>query len=483
MNSTKGLRSKRILNATAYVLSRALCCIPIAFLIISLCLALSSCNKEEKPIVADTSPCYDITLTLDDSLSTLTAVQEVLYTNDNGCDLNSLVFHLYANAFTEYNGAIEVLSVQIDRQNVPFDVKGTIMTVEHNIRSEDIHTIRIEYKLSIPTCDARLGITSLGSINLTCFYPVLAVFENGDWRTDEYLNVGDPFFSRTSSFYVTASIPQEYTLASSGRITEEYVLDGVRTYEIAADNIRDFGMAVGKFHTADAIAKIDGASVNVRYYYIDDSNAQKSLDTAVSALQTFSAAFGNYPYSDYTVVQSGLDAGGMEYGAFVIIAPTLSQDNYLTTIIHETAHQWWYNVVGSDQLNSAWLDEGLTEFSTAYYNYLNGDRAMYRSIMNNAADSYSVFTSLPPDIGFDGTMNRHLDTYLTQGEYVAVTYLKGALLFDNLRSVIGDTKFCASLRDYYSANYHSIATQDDLIAAFERNGFQIRPIVESWTEG
>ena len=39
-------------------------------------------------------------------------------------------------------------------------------------------------------------------------------------------------------------------------------------------------------------------------------------------------------------------------------------------MVHEVAHQWWYNQVGSDQIMNPWLDEGLAEFSM--YDYFAG---------------------------------------------------------------------------------------------------------------
>ena len=36
-------------------------------------------------------------------------------------------------------------------------------------------------------------------------------------------------------------------------------------------------------------------------------------------------------------------------------------------IVHETAHQWWYGLVGNDQIDEAWLDESLATYSEVIY--------------------------------------------------------------------------------------------------------------------
>ncbi|MDE6302903.1 MAG: hypothetical protein K2M36_04895 [Clostridia bacterium] len=185
----------------------------------------------------------------------------------------------------------------------------------------------------------------------------------------------------------------------------------------------------------------------------------------------------------FTVAQSNISsAGGMEYGTFVLVSPSPSREIYLDTVTHETAHQWWYNAVGSDQINSAWLDEGLTEFCTYYYHYLIGERDEYRTAIASISRSYSSFSSLKNTVGFDGRMNRPLSSYLTEGEYVAVTYYKGALLFDTLRALVGDRKFQAALKHYYADNLYAVATEDSLIAAFKTQGYNITRILSSWTD-
>ena len=34
-------------------------------------------------------------------------------------------------------------------------------------------------------------------------------------------------------------------------------------------------------------------------------------------------------------------------------------------VAHEVAHQWWYSLVGNDQIDEPWLDEAFAQFTTA----------------------------------------------------------------------------------------------------------------------
>ena len=449
------------------------------------CALLTACNKTNQHAL-DTSPCYDINMEYDMDTATIAATQEILYTaSDN---LDCIVLHIYANSFAKDNSAIDILSAQIDKQTVEYEIYGedrTLLKLPCALRKDDSVIMTFKYTVSLAHSDTRLGVTEQGNANLTCFYPVVAKYDGG-WREDCYTQFGDPFFCDTSSFYVRLTVDEGLSVATSGKVTDtQYATKGgkdKKILEIEAENIRDFGMAVGKFESLSESVNIGGRKVEVNYFYYSDSEPAESLSRAMKSITVFSEAFGDYPHSTFTVVQSNLaSAGGMEYGAFVLVSPTESRADYLDTITHETAHQWWYNAVGSDQLNSAWLDEGLTEFCTYYYYYLVGDRTMFTSAMQSISRSYSAFSALKPTVGFDGRMNRHLTTYLTEGEYVAVTYYKGALLFDTLHTLVGDKKFQAAMKCYFERNKYSIATQAELVSAFKAQGYNMESIVSGWT--
>jgi len=462
---------------------RAVSLLVCSLICAAICLLITACNRKDAT-ERDSSPCYDISAEYDVETSTLSASQEILYTarQDSDC----AVLHIYANAFSQSYNAIDILSLQIDRQTVDYEIYGedrTLLKAIYPFIENSTYIISCKYTVRLPHSDSRLGVTEDGIVNLTCFYPVLARYDGG-WREDCYSSFGDPFFSDISSFYVNLTVDENINVASSGEIVgvERRGAKGKKTVEISAENIRDFGMAAGQFESLSESVRLHEKEVTVNYCYYSDKNPTASLERAVSSIAVFSQAFGDYSHSSFTVVESNLqNAGGMEYGSFVLVSPTPSYESYLDTITHETAHQWWYDAVGSDQLNSAWLDEGLTEFCTNYFHYLSGDRTAHTAAMSEISRSYSSFSALKPTVGFDGRMNRHLSTYLTEGEYVAVTYYKGALLFDTLRTLVGDEKFQAALKQYYKDNMLSIANEQSLCSAFKTQGYDIESIVSGWT--
>ena len=94
------------------------------------------------------------------------------------------------------------------------------------------------------------------------------------------------------------------------------------------------------------------------------------LATKISkeSIEIFNDMFGKYPYNIYSVIASDFYIGGMEYPTLSMIDEGLytNKNKFLLeyVIAHETAHQWWYSVVGNDEVSEPWLDEALTEYST-----------------------------------------------------------------------------------------------------------------------
>jgi aminopeptidase N len=61
---------------------------------------------------------------------------------------------------------------------------------------------------------------------------------------------------------------------------------------------------------------------------------------------------------------------GIEYPGMIAITDWILQpdQDYLEGVVaHEVGHQWFYNLVGNDQLDDPWLDESLTQFATLQY--------------------------------------------------------------------------------------------------------------------
>lgn len=176
----------------------------------------------------------------------------------------------------------------------------------------------------------------------------------------------------------------------------------------------------------------------------------------------------------------------MEYPGLVMISDSLKKDDGIYTVVHETAHQWWYAMVGSNQLTDAWQDEGLAEYSTLMFFENHPAYSFTRTgIVGAATKSYRAYYTVYKQIfgDADTSMNRHLKDYESEYEYTNIAYNKGLILFDMLRQSIGDEKFLAGLKKYFAENQGKIASREHLFGCFISGGVDLEGFFNSFIDG
>jgi aminopeptidase N len=138
-------------------------------------------------------------------------------------------------------------------------------------------------------------------------------------------------------------------------------------------------------------------------------------------------------------------------------------------VAHETAHQWWYSLVGNDEISEPWLDEALTEYSTIlYFEQKYGkevkDRLIkHMKVRTMTKQSKNIFKSTTE---FDNSI-----------DYSLCVYSKGALMIDDIRKKVGDNVFFDTLRKYYNENKYKNVTSDQFMNMWEKEGVNTEKIM------
>ena len=85
----------------------------------------------------------------------------------------------------------------------------------------------------------------------------------------------------------------------------------------------------------------------------------------------------------------------MEHPALVMISDNLEQSAYLEVVAHETAHQWWQGVVGNNEIEYGFLDEGLAEYSVVlfYENYPEYNLKR-QDLIESSENTYKIFCTV-----------------------------------------------------------------------------------------
>lgn len=436
--------------------------------------------------------------------------QKVDYINNTDSVFKAVDFHLYPNAFREgstqkvvtlssystayYDGesfsSLIIDKVSLEGQgSTEFEIGGQddnilSVTLVQDLYPKDRVVFEFEYTVVLPKINHRFGIGQ-STINMGNFFPIACVFENGDFVRDAYSSNGDPFYSEVANFYVKVSTPEEFKLASTGTQTKTTFESGELKTEISAEVVRDFAFVISeKFE----ILKGEWDGIQVLYYTYNEENAEKSLQASVDALKTFSTQFGKYPYKTLSVAKTSFVHGGMEYPNFVYISELVKNaQDYHNVIVHEIAHQWWYALVGNNQYKDAWMDEGLTDYSTALFYELNPQyEVKIKDVVLQNVKAYTFYVETYNILykGVDTTMNRALNEYINENEYSYIAYVKGMLLFDALRNYVGDKAFFEGVKNYFETYKFKVATPENMIACFEKEtGKDLETFFESWIGG
>ncbi len=473
-------------------------------LLAGLCIALSlptvtGCKEE-----LESHSRYEINVEYVPESKSVTGTVKLTFENTTANELDELKFELYPNAYRkdalykpvsaayenvayykgESYGEMIVYSVHGSKN---WEITGedkNILTVflERSLFPGEKVVLDIGFMTKLANVAHRTGVAER-SVNLGNFFPILCGIKNGGFYESVYYSDGDPFYSECADYKVTLAAPKEYVVASTGEVVEERMLESKKEYTMSAMNVRDFALVLSEdFH----VEQVDVGDTTLYYYYYDDKTPKRTLALVQESFCFYEESFGKYPYANYSVAQTGFCLGGMEYPCLSFISDTLGEEEKVRAITHETAHQWWYGVVGSDQIENAWQDEGLAEYSALtfferYEKYGVTREELVKASMQEYRSYYDVYGSV---LGrADTRMTRHLKEYLSDYEYKCMSYDKAVIMFDSLRKSVGDEKFLESLQRYYKTCACKQASVGDLVGCFERSGLDVSGFFDSFLEG
>jgi hypothetical protein len=304
------------------------------------------------------------------------------------------------------------------------------------------------------------------AITLGNWFATLTV-HRGDWDRRPYTDVGDAFFTEVADFAVDVDTVQPMELAFTGSLKQR---DGTH-WSIVAENVRDVGI-VGSSGFSTAQTNVDGVTVSA---YTLATPAQQLADTAADMLRWYSARFGSYPYAEFRAAEADLPAsfGGMEYPGLIMLSsqygPLQRGSAYDVLIAHEVAHQWFYSLVGNDQIEAAWIDEGLATYAPALF-YQDVAPSVGRAQIQQIDSARSA-------TGIDAS----LYSFAGDSPYFAAIYRPGARLMHEIRGAMGAEAFDAAMREQIAIHSHRIVTPRALLHGLQRRTTaNLNPIIKRY---
>lgn len=439
---------------------------------------------------AQTVPQYTIDAAIDLADKRITAKQITRWTNNGLIEVHELVFFVYPNRrytrqeenllwrYAGYfkvdpfpngfqTGRMKIFSVSNRGRELQFVIEGDDQTIlriklDSGVKPGESVNISLDFSVDIP----RIALGRFGwndnVVRLSRWHPILSVYnsEKG-WNKNPDYPFHRPFFSEASLYKVVLTIPQNQIVAHTGDISFERSNGaGTKVVDIKTSNpVREFSLAMSADYK---VLTQDVEGVELKSYYLpgDERLAAAALVSAQDLMRFYIPQFGKYPYGSFSIAPVDLGYGGEQMSNLIFIdrrayrMPGMMNRYFDFLVAHETGHQWFYNLVGVDEYQEMWLEEGLNSYFIEKYlaqkygedgevidfplwfKKFNG--FLPKLTFKNTRDTrYKMIARM----GMDHAIVSKLSSFSEPSAIFSVTYGKGARVLGILKHYVGEQVF------------------------------------------
>ena len=434
----------------------------------------------------DGASVYHIDLEIAEDLFHVSGHQDVRYTNTETVALDHVYFRLFPNIL---GGAMNVSDLRVDGEDASpqLDLNDSLLIVPlaSPLEPGQSTTIAMDFEVEAPqTVEQNYGVLAYFAdvLALAHAYPMIAVYDDEGWNAEIPPQFGDVTYADASFFVVSITAPAGVTLVPSGTVIDRSQEGQTQSLTVASGPARDFYLAASPLY--EEVSETFG-EVTIRSYAPEglEEGSRAALEIAAESLELFNEKYPPYPYTELDIVATPTLAGGIEYPGLIVITLPLYdvgsgepgiRQTLEGVVAHEVAHQWYYNLVGDDQLDDPWLDEALAQYLTYEYfidQYGAAGEAGFRSSLEGRWERVN-FADIPiglPVAEYEGQ------------EYGAIVYGRGPLFFIALREEMGDEIYSEFLREYTDQLSWGIATPELLQSmAGENCACDLDDLFEEW---
>ncbi len=455
---------------------------------------------------------YRINARLDETQDHADGSVTLTYWNNSPDTLREVFFHLYQNAY-ETGSYLEKLersqggdawdtlrrgtdisSFRVDGQEAPRELDNTVMRVAlpKPLVPGDRTTFEYTFRTHWASGYRRMKLYNVWGykhFDGTHWYPRISVYDKQHgW--DTYQHLGSELYGDFGTFDVELDMPNNMVVEATGWLQNPddvlpadlrakldlrnfkdkpwnekpsdiipYDASVRKTWKYHAENVHDFAF------TADPTYRIGEAEWNgVKCIAVAEephaSGWQNAAEYCARTIRSHSENFGMYAYPKMVVADA---YDGMEY-------PMLTLDSgrdpdYRGLFVHEIGHNWFYGMVGNNETYRAMLDEGFTQFLTAYgLQDIDGDTLVEEAPRSNYERNFTNPKSPREEEVYYGYMSDAvrwavppIDTHSDEFGYYEKqghdgfghVYAKTSTMLFNLQYVLGDTLFQRAMKNYF----------------------------------
>ena len=463
----------------------------------------------------------DLDVRLNDMDHSLNATIKMNYLNNSPDTLRFIWIHLWPNAYKNDRTAFGEQLLQNGRTDFYFsseDQKGYInrldfkvddvqaTTTDHPLHQDIVKlilpkplapaqriTITTPFHVKLPDYFSRGGHIKQ-SYQVTQWYPKPAVYDSKGWHAMPYLDQGE-FYSEFGNYTVAITLPENYTVAATGKLTDGKSDGGINNYTTSAgkensqdsipsstefkrlvyqqNNIHDFAWFADKnFEVLHDTLQLSTKIIDVYAYYnpANKKNWINSIRYIKTAILSKSQWLGEYPYPVVTVVEKAgtADGGGMEYPTITLISKTTDEKMLDYLVNHEVGHNWFYGILASNERAHPWMDEGMNSYYDQRYfqqqygiaapDFFGGNDAFITK--RKPVDIQATILETITGIKKDQPITTSSENF-TPINYNIIAYSKAAAWMQVLEKEMGTPLFDSMMHAYYEQHKFSHPYPED----------------------
>ncbi len=440
--------------------------------------------------------------------------EELTWVNDSNKYISELQFHLYLNAFKNSRstfmrergeaprelrtnrknwGYIEIDKIQV--KDGP-DLTSTIEYIQPDDDNKDDQTVarvtlprpvpprgkitlHIDFYSKLPRVVSRSGYHQ-DFYFVAQWFPKIGVLWKGEWNCHQY-HSNSEFFANFGFYRVEITVPEGFVVGATGkRIDAARNGDDTITYTHFQENVHDFAWtACPDFIEFRQDYSLEDPTVNTQMILLIHRSHRNQkwryLSALKNAIEFYSQNYGPYPYPTITLVDpplGGLAAGGMEYPTlFTSFAFSwMPKGVYMTEMvtIHEFGHGYWYGIIGSNEFEEAWLDEGINSYSEikAMKKYYGEDSSMFNIHGVKISDLVFHRVRITASSRLDPILKNSWE-YYNGATYGINVYSKAAFMLLTLENYLGQDVMSDIMKTFYERWKFKHPTSQDFIALAE----------------
>jgi hypothetical protein len=359
-------------------------------------------------------------------------------------------------------------------------------------------TLDVAWTARVPRTFARTG--AIGDYYfIGHWFPKVGVLGANGWQARQF-HAGTEFFADYGVYDVRITVPRGWVVGATGRERERRDTAGRTVHRYVQEDVHDFAWTASPdyLERRERFEHPGLPPVEMRLLILPEHAGQEArhFEATALALRKYGEWFGPYPYGHLTIVDTAWqsEADGMEYPTLFTagtrwLAPEGTGDPEAVTV-HETGHQFLYGLVATNEVEHAWLDEGLNSYAEA--------RAMFEAwprqplvlrffggfvpwVVEEALGTRDVHGNGMP--GY----RRHAESDVPAtpswryfpGTGTRITYAKTALWLHTLERHIGWERMQRGLSRYFERHRFGHPEPDDLFAALsEAAGRDLTPFFD-----